>query len=130
MFASVTKMKYFRNISSIMCGVNAKPAKGLCNLLIFNNLQSIAVGKRPRLRRDCDSSDDRNLVDRRSRKKTSIKKGLRQRQLLSVFFSQIVGKRPRLRRDCDLQLRENTELLFLFLVGKRPRLRRDCDRIF
>ena len=55
MFASVTKMKYFRNISSIMCGVNAKPAKGLCNLLIFNNLQSIAVGKRPRLRRDCDS---------------------------------------------------------------------------
>jgi len=153
MFASVTKMKYFRNISSIMCGVNAKPAKGLCNLLIFNKLQVIAVGKRPRLRRDCDLatispiSFSSSCVGKRprlrrdcdkilggvlwdnvSRKETSIKKGLRPHQGGYLATDPPVGKRPRLRRDCDHFLFSLFPSVFP-QVGKRPRLRRDCDTV-
>ncbi len=126
MFASVTKMKYFRNISSIMCGVNAKPAKGLCNLLIFNKLQVIAVGKRPRLRRDCDIPVAQRFRITRSRKETSIKKGLRPHQGGYLATDPPVGKRPRLRRDCDHFLFSLFPSVFP-QVGKRPRLRRDCD---
>jgi len=34
--------------------VSENPAKGLCNLPILNKLQSVTVGRRPQLRRDCD----------------------------------------------------------------------------
>ena len=110
-----------------MCGVNAKPAKGLCNLLIFNKLQSTAVGKRPQLRRDCDNKSSKNLLIKSSvgkrpqlrrdcdpfaslgdlespasrRKETSIKKGLRLMNLIHLTPPVLVGKRPQLRRDCD-----------------------------
>jgi len=47
-------MKHFRNVSTVKCGVSENPAKGLCNLPILNKLQSVTVGRRPQLRRDCD----------------------------------------------------------------------------
>ena len=50
-------MKHFRNVSTVKCGVSENPAKGLCNLPILNKLQSVTVGRRPQLRRDCDKSD-------------------------------------------------------------------------
>jgi len=65
-------------------------------------LLDLIVGKRPRLRRDCDS------------------------KVFSIVDSIKVGKRPRLRRDCDLT--RNMKGLEFFEVGKRPRLRRDCDQ--
>jgi len=70
-------MKHFRNVSTVKCGVSENPAKGLCNLPILNKLQSVTVGRRPQLRRDCDSRISTCLSENR------------------------VGRRPQLRRDCD-----------------------------
>ena len=70
-------MKHFRNVSTVKCGVSENPAKGLCNLPILNKLQSVTVGRRPQLRRDCDQSLMINFASPNSRKKTSVKKGLR-----------------------------------------------------
>jgi len=80
--------------------VSENPAKGLCNLPILNKLQSVTVGRRPQLRRDCDYSDSGDLD-----------------------VSE-VGRRPQLRRDCDFPSLPN---LVPVLVGRRPQLRRDCD---
>jgi len=81
-----------------MCGVNAKPAKGLCNLLIFNKLQSTAVGKRPRLRRDCDEEALQSIgLHGMGRKETSIKKGLRPSRL-KIFFEELSRKETSIKK--------------------------------
>ena len=71
-------MKHFRNVSTVKCGVSENPAKGLCNLPILNKLQSVTVGRRPQLRRDCDENSlPTHEFFFSRRKKTSVKKGLR-----------------------------------------------------